>query len=246
MKAAVTSTKPEPISTRKPLIRGWEKPDAQNDDYQSVFLDMRRQWSESYANYIAREKAWKVTALLAIGVALVCAGGMAYLGAQNKMIPYVVAVNQLGDALPVHRADVAGKPDTRIIRAQLARWIENVRSLYQDAGAERANFTSAYSMIRKNDAAYNTLNAYFTENDPFKRAASVGASVEISTVLPISEDTWQVQWMEKVHSTKGELISATPMQANLTIALDPPTEESALLKNPMGVYITNYHWSPRL
>ena len=121
-----------------------------------------------------------------------------------------------------------------------------MRSLYQDAGAERANFTSAYAMVRKNDAAYNALNEYFTQNDPFKRAESEGVSVEISTVLPISEDTWQVQWTENVHTTKGELISSTPMQAHLTVAIDPPTDEAALLRNPMGVYITHYNWSTRL
>jgi type IV secretion system protein VirB5 len=207
---------------------------------------MRRQWNDVIADHLARERTWKRVAFLSLGIALVCAGGLAYLGAQNKVIPYVVEVDKLGAAVAIQRADGAAKADARIIRAQLAAWISQVRSLYQDAGAERVNLANAYAMVRRNDAAYNALNDYFRKQDPFERAKSEGVGVEISTVLPISENTWQVQWTETVHSSKGELLSTTPMQANLTVAIQPPSEESALLKNPMGVYITHFNWSPRL
>jgi len=215
-------------------------------DYQSVFLNMRLQWNELVASHIQREALWQRVALLALGVALLCAGGMAYLGAQNKLIPYVVAVDKLGTAVAVQPASKASITDSRIIRAQLAAWIEAVRSIYQDAGAERVNLKAAYAMIRCNDGAYQALNEYFSQQDPFKRAESEGVSVEISTVLPISEKTWQVQWRETVHSSKGEIMKETPMQANITVAISPPTDEATLLVNPMGVYITQFNWTPRL
>ena len=179
-------------------------------------------------------------------ITLVCAIGMAYTSAQSKFIPYVVQVDKLGSAVAVSRADMAARPDARIIRAQLARWVEDIRSVYQDAGAERVNIEYAYTMIRRSDPAFTALNEYLGKHDPFERAKTEGVSVEISTVLPISENTWQVQWTENVHSAKGELLSSIPQQANLTVALDPPTEEAALLRNPLGVYITHFNWSPRL
>jgi type IV secretory pathway TrbF-like protein len=241
-----TVTKPNGSHSTQSTIPPWNGNAADDNSYKSVFLNMSRQWQESHATYIAREKTWKALAFMALGIAALSCIGMAYIGAQNKMVPYIVAVDKLGSAVAVQRADIASKPDARIIRAQLARWIENVRSLYQDAGAERANFLSAYSMLRKTDAAYNKLNDYFSKDDPFKRAESEGVSVVISTVLPLSEKTWQVQWTENVHSAKGEMLSSTPMQANVTIDIDPPSDETALLKNPAGVYITNFNWSQRL
>lgn len=245
MKEASSIIHPDP-RFRKPAISAWDQPDTANPDYKSVFLDMRRQWNEVIADHIARERAWKRVAFLSLGVALVCASGMAYLGVQNKLVPYVVEVDKLGSAVTVQRADSAAKADARMIRAQLAAWISQVRSLYQDAGAERANLSSAYAMVRRSDAAYNALNEYFSKHEPFEQAKTEGIGVEISTVLPISENTWQVQWTETVHSSKGELLSTTPMQANLTVAIQPPNEESALLKNPLGIYITHFNWSPRL
>lgn len=230
----------------KSVLEPWNLTDGNGDNYQSVFLNMKRQWNETVSGYIIRERQWKLVALLALGLCFLCAGGLVILGTQNKLVPYIVAVDKLGAPMAVSRADMASRADQRLIRAQLARWVETVRSVYQDAGAERESLTAAYGMIRKSDPAYKKLNEYFSKQDPFQRAAKEGVDVEISTVLPISEETWQVQWMETSHSSKGELIGSVPMQANITVAIDPPTEESKLLKNPLGIYITQYNWSARL
>jgi type IV secretion system protein TrbF len=231
---------------KKPYLELWNQSDGNEDNYQSVFLNMKRQWNDTVSGYIIRERQWKLVALLALGLCFLCAGGLVIIGTQNKLVPYVVAVDKLGATMAVSRADVASKPDTRLIRAQLARWVETVRSVYQDAGAERESLTAAYGMIRKTDPAYKKLNEYYSKQDPFQRAAKEGVDVEISTVLPISDQTWQVQWIETSHSSKGELIGSVPMQANVTVAIDPPTEERTLLKNPLGIYITQYNWSARL
>ena len=212
----------------------------------SVFLDTRKHWNELQAVHIERESHWRMTAWGSIAIAIIAVGGMAYQASQNKFIPYVVQVDRLGAAVAVQRADRAASVDARIIRAQLASWIEAVRTVYQDAGAERININSAYAMLRPGDGAFTTLNTYFVKNDPFKRAETEGVTIEISTVLPISEKTWQVQWREVTHSTKGDEISVIPMQANLTVTIQSPTDEATLLHNPMGIYITQFNWSPRL
>lgn len=237
---AETTTRPEVLS-----FPGRDKPDPVSD-VTRLTAENKRIWNEVYAAYIMRERHWKTVALVSLGIAGFCCFGMFVMGTQSKIVPYVVQVDKLGSALPVQRADIATSPSTPIIRAQLAHWIECVRSLYQDRGAIRTNSLHAYEMIRKSDPAFNELNAYFTENDPFKRAENEGVSVEVSTAMPISGDTWQVQWLEKVHNGKGELVSTTPMQANITIAISTPTTEDTLKKNPEGIYIKNFNWSTRL
>jgi type IV secretion system protein VirB5 len=240
-----TIDKPEQ-EVRSPYVPAWENQKAPALDQKSVYLEARREWNERYGDYIAREHAWKQGFFLMGFIALICAGGMAYTSSQSKFVPYVVAVDKLGAAVAVQRADVAAKPDTRVIRAQLARWIENVRSVYQDAGAERLNIEYAYAMLNRLDPAFVKVNDYMFKHDPFERAKTEGVGVQIITVMPISEKTWQVQWKETIHSSKGALIHSAEYQANLTIVLDPPTKEATLLRNPMGIYITNYEWSERI
>jgi type IV secretion system protein TrbF len=235
---------------KRPHVQTWEeheKPELDiHKDRKSVYLEARREWNERYGEYIAREHAWKIGFFIMGAISLVCAGGMAYTSAQSKFVPYVVAIDKLGSAVAVQRADIAAKPDTRVIRAQLARWIENVRSVYQDAGAERVNIEYVYSMLRRSDPAFIRLNEYLAKHDPFERAKSEGVGVQINSVMPITDTTWGVQWKETTHSGKGETLNSMDYQANLTIAIDPPTKEATLLHNPMGIYIKNYDWSERL
>jgi type IV secretory pathway TrbF-like protein len=42
-----------------------------------------------------------------------------------------------GDALAISRADIASPSDPRLIRSQLARWVDDVRSVYVDVAAEK-------------------------------------------------------------------------------------------------------------
>lgn len=231
---------------RSPQLQTWAEPEIAASDHKSVYLEARREWNERYGDYIAREHAWKCGFFIMGMITIICAGGMAYSSAQCKLVPYVVAIDKLGSAVAVQRADIAAKPDARVIRAQLAHWIENVRSVYQDAGAERANIETAYSMLRRTDPAFVRLNEYLAKHDPFERAKSEGVTVQIGSVIPVTEKTWGVQWKETIHSGKGETINNLEYQANLTIAINPPTSEAILLRNPMGIYIKNFDWSERL
>ncbi len=67
-------------------------------------------------------------------------------------MPYVVQTDKLGDALAISRADIAPPADPRLIRAQLARWIADVRSVYVDVAAERTLIKDAYAMVDRNGA----------------------------------------------------------------------------------------------
>ena len=229
-----------------PHINAWEQQKAPTVDQHSVYLEGRREWNERYGDYIAREHAWKMGFFIMGLISVICTAGMAYTSCQSKFVPYVVAIDKLGSAVGVQRADVAAKPDARVIRAQLARWIENVRSVYQDASAERVNIEYAYAMLRRTYPAFVRLNDYLASHDPFERAKSEGIGVQIGSVIPITDSTWGVQWKETTHSSKGEMINNTEYQANLTITIDPPTKEATLLRNPMGIYIKNFDWSERL
>lgn len=231
---------------KRPFVPTWQKQEAPDLDPMHFYMAARREWNERYGEYIARERAWKKGFFIMAAITIICAFGMAYTASQSKFIPYIVQVDKLGATVAVQKADVAAKPDKRIIRAQLASWIENVRSVYHDYGAEHRKIGYAYAMVRRTDRTFTMLNEYLTKHDPFERGKSEGVSVQISSVLPISGNTWQVQWTETVHNAKGESLYSRDFQANITIDVQAPKDEETLLKNPMGIYVTNYDWSERL
>jgi len=216
-----------------------------DNPHSAVYLAARREWNERYGSYIAQAHAWRLTALASLGVAFVAVAGIAWIGAQNRIVPYVVQTDKLGDAIAIGRADVAAPTDPRLIRAQLARWVSDVRSVYVDVAAEKHIITEAYAMVDRNAAAGPELNDWFARNDPFKQAQDDTASVAVQSVLPLSDNTWRVEWQEDKRTRQGALESSQQWQATITISINPPTNDTTILANPTGLYVESFDWSQR-
>lgn len=215
---------------------------------ENPYLNARREWNERYGEYIVRERAWRSIAFVLGMIALFAVLGVVWSSRQNKLVPYVVEVTQLGDAVAVRRADKAMKPDAVVLRAQLARWITEVRGVYLDAAAERLFILDAYAMIDHNASAYGKLNDYLRQDahNPFKRAEFETVAVDVQSVLPITDATWRLEWVETVLDREGHESSHATWTANITIAVHTPTEEKTLLQNPTGLSLQDFNWSQRL
>jgi len=209
------------------------------------YLDARREWMERYGDYIQAAQNWRLIAFIASAIALIAVCGVVYIGAQSKIVPYVVQVDELGQSLVIGRADRASPVDPRVVRHTLANWIANVRSVYKDSAAQRAFIDDAYSVINFQGDAYNQLNRYFRSNDPFRGVTGEAVTVQIESVLPISDNTWRVEWRESVQQN-GQAQLITSMQATITVQISPPPDEQAVLKNPLGIYINFFNWTARL
>jgi type IV secretion system protein VirB5 len=212
----------------------------------SQYESARREWLERYGDYIAQARIWRTIALLALLVALIAVAGVVVLANQSRLVPYVVKVDDLGSAIAVGRADLAAQPDTAIIKAQLARWVTATRSVYLDAAAQRAMVIEAYSMINRLGAAYGTLNEHMRAYDPFERAKTETIAVQVESVLPISGQSWRIEWREEIRGRDGSSQKASQYQATVTLAFNPPSDEETLRLNPTGLYITDFHWAKRL
>jgi type IV secretory pathway TrbF-like protein len=208
-----------------------------------TYMAARAEWNERYGSYIQQARFWRLAFFMSAAVSLMSVGGVVYIGSQSRLVPYIVEVNQLGDALAAERADVASTPDTRLIRAQLARWVSDTRTVYLDASAEQAIITEAYGMVDRRSAAYADLNNYFRVNDPFKRAQTQTVNIHITSVLPISQNTWRVEWDEQTSSRDGSTKQVAHWQATVTIALHPPEDSQTVLINPTGLYVQNFSWA---
>lgn len=76
-------------------------------------------------------------------------------------------------------------------------------------------------------------------------AESETVNVQIHNVLPISENSWRVEWLEQKHSRDGVPLSSVEMSAIITVQLAPPNDEANILRNPMGVFVQDFNWSTK-
>jgi type IV secretion system protein VirB5 len=209
---------------------------------ETPYLSARREWNERYGDYIARARSWRWAAFGAIAVSLALAIGVVWQGAQSKVVPYVVEVDKLGDAVAVARADRAAPVDVRVIKAQLAAWIVDVRSVSSDPLAQKAALSRSYATTAATATLF--LNDYYRQHSPFSQNRTVAVSVD--AVLPISNQTYQIQWSEDGRDLQGRALATTHWLASVTVAFDPPTDERGVLSNPLGLYVTGISWTQHL
>lgn len=213
---------------------------------ENPYLAGRREWNERYGSYIAAARTWQIAAFGSLGVALLAVAGVAYIGAQNRIVPYVVEVNKSGDPVTVRRADQAQPQDTRVVKASLGRFIHNWRSVTADSAVARRNVMELYGMLSSSDPATATLNEYMAKNSPFQRAATETVTVEITSIVPVSGETWQIDWTETRRDRRGMEIDVTTWRASPGVAFRPPATEPEILKNPIGIYIKEIAWAQQI
>jgi len=213
-------------------------------DLESPFVAAKREWNERYGDYIAQAQNWRLAAILSLAIAAILASGTIWLAAQTKLVPYVVEVDKLGSSIAVARADRAYTPDQRIVRAQLAAWIADARSVSSDPNAERATLTRAYAMIATTAKPY--LDSWYNSHSPFEAGTRNTVAVTIDGVLPQSDKSYQIQWTEEQRSLDGARASTTHWEADVSVGVNPPTDEATILRNPMGLYITQLSWTQRI
>ncbi|MBL4854617.1 MAG: hypothetical protein JKY25_10310 [Robiginitomaculum sp.] len=108
------------------------------------------------------------------------ASGLVWQGAQSRIIPYIVEVDEAGSVRAVGPVSDKFRPSDAQITNQLARFITNVRSISIDPVVLRQNWMQAYAFAT--DQASITLNSYAQANDPF---AEVGQSRLFRQVRPL-------------------------------------------------------------
>jgi len=188
-------------------------------------------------------------ALVTSVIALVSLFSLSRLGFSQKVVPYVVLVNDLGQTVASGLANTGGgTQDPRVRRSLLSSFIMNVRGVTSDGAAQKERITAAYSMMSGADPAFTVLNEYFQseEGDPFARAENVSVSAQVSTLLPLSDNTYQIEWREIIRDRTGQEIGNENWQGVITVRTSEVLSDSDILKNPIGLFVQEFNWTKRL
>ena len=221
-----------------------EKRNETNDQIDTnPYLAARREWDERYGSLITRARNWRIAAVLALAVALVATCGLIALSTKAKVVPYVVAIDNLGRVLAAGPADQASRADDRLKRAALFQWMSDLRTVTTDGVAQRKAIDRVYSMIANGSPAQVEIGDFYRNDPPFDRAQKRTVEVDVKAVFPVSDRTYQVEWTEIVRGLSGQIESQDNWKGSVTIAISPPNDERLIRVNPLGIYVTNVSWS---
>ena len=197
-------------------------------------------WDDRIGSARVQARNWRYMAFGSLILAAGFAGALVWQSARGTIVPWVVQVDNLGQAQTVAAATADYRPTDPQIAFHLGRFIEQTRSIPADAIIVRQNWLRAYEFTTDRGAA--ALNDYARANDPFTRVGRQQIAVEVSSVIRASNDSFRVAWTER-HYENGQLSTTERWTAILTIVIQTPRDAERLRANPLGIYINAISWS---
>ncbi|MDE2324392.1 MAG: type IV secretion system protein [Betaproteobacteria bacterium] len=213
----------------------------------TVGLDLQWIWGmrhvrrdDRYGDQIACAKSWRIAAVAALAVATVAVAGVAHIGAQSKIKPFVVAIDRMGSPIAVAQPSDGSGVTQHIIEAQLANWIVNTRTVLPDQTAQQTLLSRSYAMLSSNAGQHGerlvqgqqpVRHGLHRQPTSQQRAAD-GAN------------TYQVNWTE-VKAVPGQNSTTTHWKAQITVGVDAKLADKpqVMLDNPLGIFIQSLNWT---
>lgn len=197
-------------------------------------------WDERIGSARVQARNWRIMAFGSLILSAGFAAALVWQSARGTVVPWVVQVDNLGQAQTVAAATTDYRPTDPQVAWHLARFVEQVRSTPADPIIVRQNWLRAYEWTTDRGAA--ALNDYARANDPFAKVGKQQIAVEVSSVIRASADSFRVAWTERRYED-GKLSATERWTAILTIVVQPPRDAERLKANPLGIYINAISWS---
>ena len=197
-------------------------------------------WDERIGSARVQARNWRLMAFGSLILSVGFASALVWQSARGTVVPWVVQVDNLGQAQTVAPANADYRPTDPQIAFHLGRFIEQVRAIPADAIIVRQNWLRAYEWTTDRGAA--ALNDYARANDPFAKVGRQQVAVEVSSVIRASPNSFRVAWTER-HFENGQLSTTERWTAILTIIIQPPRDAERLRANPLGIYVNAISWS---
>ncbi|GHV06755.1 conjugal transfer protein TrbF [Spirochaetia bacterium] len=182
------------------------------------------------------KKKWRQIAFISEGFVLLSICILFYAVSMQKTVPVLVAVAQWGE--PEYLGEVKANKSMEIpevaIQYQVRDFITKLRSISSDSDILYRDITQCYDMVTAK--CEKKMTSELRLNDPFSEVGKVKRTVTIETVLRLSTETYQVDWVE---SSAGQGTRQVHIRGLFVIKLlEPPPQKR--IRNPLGIYIDDY------
>lgn len=223
---------------------------APGEDRLRIITDARTQAGDRIKKAQREKRDWKLAFWSAFALLLGTVASLVYVALQPRFVPYVVAVDKLGVAMPIAPASRADASDPSLVATELTRFVVNVRGVSTDRFAQASMVERAYAYASPQVATQ--LNGYFRqpENDSRLIGERAVRTVHVQRVTPLpppAKNTWNVRWSETEAPVGTGPRSTVDWEAYLTVRqLDGGSGGKTAKQvelNPYGIYVVGLSWS---
>jgi type IV secretion system protein VirB5 len=209
----------------------------------------RTEFANAFGDLARGKRNWQLVAAWTLALLTTLVVAYVRLAESVRVVPYVVAVDRIGQVIAVEEAHSGKTPEPRLVAAQLATFLRAVRGVLPATAPqlEADVMRRAYAFVDQSAPAAGTLNAYFADpvHDPRILGGRVARTVDVSSVLPVpNSSAWKLRWGETdVPIQPGGAAHTTSWEGYATVRIRPPTTADAVQDNPLGVFVTTIVWT---
>ncbi|MCD5327931.1 VirB8/TrbF family protein [Chromobacterium piscinae] len=206
-------------------------------------------WDDRMLRLAMQVQNWQRAFMIMAGITCLSVVGIAYIGSQSKIIPYIVEVDKLGRALAVRAVDgeEAKIDPQRAMYREVIDFFEDGRTIIGDNAAMKKSQGRMWAKLPNDSACRKYIIDEFAKKDPFTLNQSMTVTATVKTALKLSNKSWQVEWEEQAYTLKGEAWGPLARyKANIETKMTPPADEKTIRINPYGFYVTTCSWTKQL
>jgi type IV secretion system protein VirB5 len=200
----------------------------------------KKVWDERIGDARVQAANWRLVAFGAIILGIVLALGLIYQSTKSKIIPYMVRVNSDGSAQANGPVPDHYTPQQTELKYFLSQFVQKVRTIPTDPVVFKQNWLAAYSFLRP--AAAMKMTGIVNKESPASLIGSETREIDITSILPISNSSYQIRWKETSFAADGTQKEQANMSGIFTFEVIMPSDEKTLRQNPLGLYIKDFSW----
>lgn len=204
------------------------------------------EWNDRYFKLNKSKRNWQLAFIVSALTSLVCLGIIFKISSQVTVVPYIIEVDKefgtirnIGDLRKVNY-----QPGDKNIMSVLNDFIKKTRGIPLDPVRYGKDIQEQYSFL--NDVTQQKLLENI-ENDNVKQRMKDKESrdINVTSILKIRENTYQLRWIEYNYTKEGSLYLKTNMIGVFTVGFlsEDKMNETILLNNPMGIVIQDLNIS---
>jgi len=213
---------------------------------QSPYIEARRAWDERYGDALVQARNWRMVALASMATATILAGGLYLEASRDKVVPYVIAIDQIGQSYSVGAATRTPTIPPAAIKLALEQWLDAARTVYRDSIAQKVALERVYAIVTPTSKKF--LDDWYKvvddgKHNPLEVMKTSSVSIAINSYMPLSDNTVQVTWTETTRALTGEVQSTKKWQASVTYVIEPPKKPEDIKRNPLGLQLKSVSWA---
>lgn len=206
----------------------------------------RKEYDDRYERLTKNASAWRRIAFLMLALLTVSISVVLWMAQSVKVVPFIVQVDEHGYEIAVQQVAATNAADDRVIMARVADFITNTRSVYNDRTATMSLVVKSYDSVETGSPAQGKLDTYFRENNPLSKNLLVTVTMQsVLRATPESNKLWQAEWYERIYE-QGRFTKEHYYKGMYEIEVNTPTSLRDIMKNPLGVFIHDFHITEKL